>query len=105
MKTDWPAEHPYRVMRGLSVPLLFGVLTYSDEEKYPYNSAYMMEPDGRITARFDKNYLLIFGDQNRANRRSAALLVSKFTRYCHFRSTRRKAAGGGSPRREPRPPP
>jgi apolipoprotein N-acyltransferase len=62
MKTDWPATHPFRVMRGISVPLLFGVLTYSDEEKYPYNSAYMMEPDGRITGRFDKNYLLVFGE-------------------------------------------
>jgi len=62
MKTDWPASHPFRVMRGLTVPLLFGVLTYSDEEKYPYNSATMMEPDGRITGRFDKNYLLIFGE-------------------------------------------
>lgn len=62
MTSDWPAEHPFRVMRGLDVPLLFGVLTYGQQEKYPYNSAYLMEPDGRITGRFDKNYLLIFGE-------------------------------------------
>jgi apolipoprotein N-acyltransferase len=49
-------------MRGLRVPLLFGVLTVGRGDKYPYNSAYMMEPDGRITGRFDKNYLLVFGE-------------------------------------------
>jgi apolipoprotein N-acyltransferase len=59
---DFPADDPRRVMRGLGVPLLFGVLTYSEAEKHPYNSAYMMEPDGRITGRFDKNFLLVFGE-------------------------------------------
>lgn len=59
---DFPAEDPRQVMRGLKVPLLFGVLTYSQAEKYPFNSAYMMEPDGRITGRFDKNFLLVFGE-------------------------------------------
>lgn len=62
MERDWPEGHPYRVMRDLSVPLLFGTLTYSRKEKYPYNTAFMMEPDGRITGRFDKNFLLIFGE-------------------------------------------
>jgi len=62
MKTDWPSSHPYRVMRGLEVPLIFGTITYKRGNKYPWNSALMMEPDGRITGRFDKNYLLIFGE-------------------------------------------
>jgi len=62
MKTDWPETHPYRVMHGLHVPLIFGTITYERGEKYPWNSALMMEPDGRITGRFDKNYLLIFGE-------------------------------------------
>jgi apolipoprotein N-acyltransferase len=62
MTRDWPAGHAYRVMHGLTKPLLFGSLTYSRKEKYPYNSAFMMEPDGRITGRFDKNYLLVFGE-------------------------------------------
>jgi apolipoprotein N-acyltransferase len=59
---DFPPEDPRQVMRGIKVPLLFGVLTFSRAEKYPYNSAYMMEPDGRITGRFDKNFLLVFGE-------------------------------------------
>jgi apolipoprotein N-acyltransferase len=62
MTRDWPAGHPYRVMGELSVPLLFGVLTYAQAERYAYNSAYMLEPDGRITGRFDKNFLLVFGE-------------------------------------------
>lgn len=62
MTRDWPPGHPFRVMNGLSVPLLFGTLTYSRNEPYPYNSAYLMEPDGRITGRFDKNYLMVFGE-------------------------------------------
>jgi apolipoprotein N-acyltransferase len=59
---DWPALHPYRVMKDLGVPLIFGVITWSRDEKYPHNSALFMEPDGRITGRFDKNYLLVFGE-------------------------------------------
>ena len=62
MERDWPEGHPYRVMKGIDVPVFFGVGTYSRDEPYPFNSAYMMEPDGRITGRFDKNFLLIFGE-------------------------------------------
>lgn len=62
MDRDWPAGHPYRVMLGLHVPLIFGSITFQHGEKHPWNSALMMEPDGRITGRFDKNYLLIFGE-------------------------------------------
>ncbi len=62
MERDWPAGHPFRVMNGIDVPVFLGVGTYGRGEPYPYNSAYMMEPDGRITGRFDKNYLLIFGE-------------------------------------------
>ena len=64
MESDWPQGHPWRVMRDLKVPLIFGVLTRGQDpaEKYPYNTAFMMEPDGRITGRFDKNFLLVFGE-------------------------------------------
>jgi len=65
MKTDWPAGHPWRVMQGLTKPLIFGTITYTrnrGRRDYPYNTALMMEPDGKITGRFDKNYLLIFGE-------------------------------------------
>lgn len=62
MERDWPAPDPRRVMQGLSAPLLFGALSYSRQESYPYNTAFMMEPGGRITGRFDKNFLLVFGE-------------------------------------------
>lgn len=62
MQRDWPKGDPREVMRGLDVPLLFGTLTRGEGDRFPYNSAYMMEPDGRITGRFDKNFLLVFGE-------------------------------------------
>lgn len=62
MTTDWPLTHPYRLMQGLRTPVLFGTLTYTRGRRPPYNSALFMEPDGRITGRFDKNYLLLFGE-------------------------------------------
>jgi len=65
MKRDWPAGTRQQVMKDLSVPLVFGVLTVGRDRKkdpHPYNTAYYMEPDGRITGQFDKNFLLIFGE-------------------------------------------
>jgi apolipoprotein N-acyltransferase len=62
MQRDWPENDPRRVMRDVKAPLIFGVLTYGRDEKYPYNSAYMLEPDGRVVGRFDKNFLLVFGE-------------------------------------------
>ena len=62
MQRDWPANSMRQVMRGFSTPLVFGVLTLSQRERYPYNSAYYMEPGGRITGKFDKNFLLVFGE-------------------------------------------
>ena len=35
MTRDWPAGHAYRVMHGLTKPLLFGSLTYSRKEQVP----------------------------------------------------------------------
>ena len=60
---DWPAGDPRRIMEGrIKVPLLFGALSYRPGDRYPYNTAYMMQPDGRITGSFDKNFLLVFGE-------------------------------------------
>jgi len=61
-KTDWPDHDIRKVMRGIKVPLIFGALTYSRKENYPYNTAYIMQPDGKITGSYDKNYLLVFGE-------------------------------------------
>ncbi|MDW8281985.1 MAG: apolipoprotein N-acyltransferase [Myxococcales bacterium] len=61
---DFPEDDPRRVRRGFSTPLLFGALTYdvSGPRPVPYNTALMMDRDGRITGTFDKNFLLIFGE-------------------------------------------
>ena len=62
MDRDWPAGHRYRVMNGIKVPILLGTVTRGTGDRFPYNSAYMMEPDGRITGKFDKTFLMIFGE-------------------------------------------
>ncbi|MCC6749772.1 MAG: apolipoprotein N-acyltransferase [Deltaproteobacteria bacterium] len=62
MTRDWPERDPRRIMVGLKVPLIFGAVSFEPSSRFPYNTAYMMEPDGRITGRFDKNFLLVFGE-------------------------------------------
>lgn len=54
-------------MRGFRTPLLFGAITAEDDpdragEKVYYNTALLLDPDGRVLGRYDKNYLLIFGE-------------------------------------------
>lgn len=61
-KKDYPARDPRQIMQGIKVPLIFGALTYSTEEPYPYNTALMVSPSGKFIGRFDKNYLLAFGE-------------------------------------------
>lgn len=62
MKRDFPENDVRRVTRGLEVPLMFGALSYGRGEPYPYNTAFMIEPDGEIVGRYDKNFLLVFGE-------------------------------------------
>ncbi|MCK5800207.1 MAG: apolipoprotein N-acyltransferase [Deltaproteobacteria bacterium] len=59
---DFGPKDRRQVMRGLKVPLIFGAITYGAKERFPYNTAFMMDPDGKILGRFDKNYLLVFGE-------------------------------------------
>ncbi|HIA00301.1 MAG TPA: apolipoprotein N-acyltransferase [Myxococcales bacterium] len=60
-------------LRDTTTPLLLGLLSYerSDPEGDPlaskrsrknYNSAMLIEPDGRIVDRYDKTFLLMFGE-------------------------------------------
>ena len=51
-----------QVKRGFDVPILFGALTRGSDSLFPFNSALMMDSEGRITGRFDKNFLLVFGE-------------------------------------------
>ncbi|MES1205234.1 MAG: apolipoprotein N-acyltransferase, partial [Pseudomonadota bacterium] len=64
---DLPDGDPRRVRRDFRTPTLFGAVTLSPEpregkERYPYNTALMMDGEGRVTGTYDKVFLLIFGE-------------------------------------------
>ncbi len=52
-----------------TTPLIFGALSYDvdargrDRDKDPYNTAYMLDPQGRFTGRYDKQFLVMFSEQ------------------------------------------
>jgi apolipoprotein N-acyltransferase len=55
--------------KRFTVPLLFGAITFDVDadrhpiyEKDPYNTALMLDPDGKYTGRFDKMYLVMFSE-------------------------------------------
>jgi apolipoprotein N-acyltransferase len=68
MERDFPPEDPRRVMRGFDRPVLFGAVTRTPgrprtrADRYPYNTAMMMDAGGRITGKFDKVFLMMFGE-------------------------------------------
>lgn len=55
--------------RLFATPLIFGALTYDvvgdvrDRDKDPYNTAYMLDPEGRVTGRYDKQFLVMFSER------------------------------------------
>ncbi|MBI5482279.1 MAG: apolipoprotein N-acyltransferase [Deltaproteobacteria bacterium] len=57
---DWRDRKAVR--KGFDVPILFGSITVSRRERFPYNTALMMDREGRLTGSFDKVFLLIFGE-------------------------------------------
>jgi apolipoprotein N-acyltransferase len=65
---DFPIDDGRRVRRGFETPLLFGAVTIADRaarrgpDKYPYNTALMMDAAGDITGKFDKVFLMLFGE-------------------------------------------
>ncbi len=65
---DFPIDDGRRVRRGFETPLLFGAVTVADRgarrgpDKYPYNTAMMMDAAGDITGKFDKVFLMLFGE-------------------------------------------
>lgn len=57
------------VQRGFRTPVLLGALTYEpdpaggpDARPLLYNTALLIDGDGRVLGRYDKNYLLVFGE-------------------------------------------
>lgn len=63
-ETDLPENNSHRVRRGFTVPLVFGAITrdFDKQDDYPYNSALMLDKDGVFRGRFDKIFLLMFGE-------------------------------------------
>ena len=59
---DFPAEDARRVRRDFETPLLFGAVTRGAKDKYPYNTALMMNAAGDVTATYDKVFLMLFGE-------------------------------------------
>jgi apolipoprotein N-acyltransferase len=65
---EWPAGDPRRVRVGTATPLLFGALTRTlgppqkPADRYPYNTALMMDADGNVTGAYDKVFLMLFGE-------------------------------------------
>ncbi|MBT9554388.1 MAG: apolipoprotein N-acyltransferase [Myxococcales bacterium] len=66
--TEWNVP-----IRGFDVPVLLGLITYDTkdpnvsplegpEARQTYNSAMLMDGRGRVLGRYDKNYLLVFGE-------------------------------------------
>jgi apolipoprotein N-acyltransferase len=62
---DWPEQHPSRIRRGFTVPLIFNAETFAPSTGTAgqrYNSALMLNPSGKFAARYNKNHLLMFGE-------------------------------------------
>jgi apolipoprotein N-acyltransferase len=68
MDQDFPRGDRREIRRGLDKPLLFGAITRAPGEprtfkdRFPYNTAIMMDAAGRITGKYDKVFLMIFGE-------------------------------------------
>jgi apolipoprotein N-acyltransferase len=65
---DWPEGNPRRVRVGFDTPLIFGALTRTmgrplkPADRYPYNTALVMDAAGTVTGAYDKVFLMLFGE-------------------------------------------
>jgi len=67
MAQDFPLGDPRRIRGADSTPTLFGAVTLESDRRvgkarFPYNTALMLDQEGKITGKFDKVFLLIFGE-------------------------------------------
>jgi apolipoprotein N-acyltransferase len=63
--SDMSERDPRRVRRGFSVPLLLGTVTHDRHERSsrkPWNTAWVVHPDGTLGDRYDKFWPLWFGE-------------------------------------------
>jgi apolipoprotein N-acyltransferase len=59
---DFPPDHPGMVRRSLGVPVLIGAEMYDPARADAFNSAILIDTDGRVAGRYDKVRLLAFGE-------------------------------------------
>jgi apolipoprotein N-acyltransferase len=68
---DFPIDDHRRVRRGFDTPILFGAVTVNPlqnapgsqrRDRYPYNTALMMNAAGDVTGTYDKVFLMLFGE-------------------------------------------
>jgi apolipoprotein N-acyltransferase len=59
---DFPSDSLAMIRRGIGVPLIIGASTYDSDQDDAYNSAILMNRDGRVGGRYDKVRLLAFGE-------------------------------------------
>jgi len=59
---DLPERHPMRIRRGFDIPLVFGSITRGSDPPRRYNSAFLLDTEGRLHGPADKNVLLMFGE-------------------------------------------
>ena len=65
---DFPIDDQRRVRRGFDTPILFGTVTVNPipgtrrQDRYPFNTALMMNGAGDVTGSYDKVFLMLFGE-------------------------------------------
>ncbi len=70
MVADYPLGDPRRIRGAETTPTIFGAVTLepnrgtgrTGRDRFPYNTALMLDESGRISGKFDKVFLLIFGE-------------------------------------------
>ena len=62
--TDFARDDVRRIRKGFDVPLITGAITRDPSSGNPFswNSAIVLDEDGRFGDRYDKNYPLLFGE-------------------------------------------
>lgn len=68
-KQEPPLGHPWRLHQGFDVPIIFGTVTREDPRGLNcgsihkcWNTALLIDSDGKIADRYDKVYRLVFGE-------------------------------------------
>ncbi|MGA8500228.1 MAG: apolipoprotein N-acyltransferase [Candidatus Sulfotelmatobacter sp.] len=60
---DFPESSNQRIRRGFTTPIVVGALTFSSTDSTLYNSALLIDREGRAAGRYDKMLLLAFGER------------------------------------------